>query len=123
MIDEPIWYLTKDGDVSCLALYERHYSRYAYADGRRRHRPNLSPALHNIDALGAFDALCAVASRAIYQLLFVHDADFCRAAEIVICDWCHRYRLRTIVPASSLTLGAFDLHLSSPFLKCVKVGE
>lgn len=32
----PAWWLTKDGDVSCLALYERHYSCYRYADGRRR---------------------------------------------------------------------------------------
>ena len=33
---EPLWYLTKDGDASCLALYERHYSRQQYADGRRQ---------------------------------------------------------------------------------------
>jgi hypothetical protein len=32
----PLWYLTKDGDRSCLALYERHYSCYEYADGRAR---------------------------------------------------------------------------------------
>jgi hypothetical protein len=32
----PVWWLTKDGDVSCLALYERHYSCYRYRDGRRR---------------------------------------------------------------------------------------
>lgn len=30
----PAWWLTKDGDVSCLALYERHYSCYRYADER-----------------------------------------------------------------------------------------
>lgn len=30
------WYITKDGDKSCLALYERHYSAYRYADGRKR---------------------------------------------------------------------------------------
>lgn len=35
-MSEPLWYLTKDGDVSCLALYERHYSCYRYRDGRRR---------------------------------------------------------------------------------------
>jgi hypothetical protein len=23
---DPLWYLTKDGDVSCLALFRRHYS-------------------------------------------------------------------------------------------------
>ncbi len=33
---EPIWWLTKDGDKSCLALYERHYSAYEYKDGRAR---------------------------------------------------------------------------------------
>ncbi len=32
----PIWWLTKDGDKSCLALYERHYSANKYADGRKR---------------------------------------------------------------------------------------
>lgn len=31
-----LWWLTKDGDKSCLALYERHYSAYRYADGRKR---------------------------------------------------------------------------------------
>jgi len=33
---EPLWWLTKDGDKTCLALYERHYSAYRYADGRKR---------------------------------------------------------------------------------------
>ena len=32
----PDWYLTKDGDVSVLALYERHYSAHEYKDGRVR---------------------------------------------------------------------------------------
>lgn len=32
----PLWYLTKDGDVSLLWLYERHYSAYKYKDGRVR---------------------------------------------------------------------------------------
>ncbi len=32
----PIWYLTRDGDKSCLELYEKHYSAYKYADGRKR---------------------------------------------------------------------------------------
>ena len=30
------WWLTKDGDASCLALYERHYSAHQYRDGRKR---------------------------------------------------------------------------------------
>jgi hypothetical protein len=34
----PYWYLTKDGDKSCLALYERHYSAYQYRDGRQRYQ-------------------------------------------------------------------------------------
>lgn len=33
---EPLWWLTKDGDKSCLRLYERHYSARRYADGRER---------------------------------------------------------------------------------------
>lgn len=32
----PDWWLTKDGDLDCLELYERHYSAYQYADGRQR---------------------------------------------------------------------------------------
>lgn len=32
----PLWWLTKDGDADCLALYERHYSAYQYKDGRQR---------------------------------------------------------------------------------------
>jgi len=35
---EPLWWLTKDGDKSCLALYERHYSAYRYRDGRPRYQ-------------------------------------------------------------------------------------
>lgn len=30
------WWITKDGDVNCLAMYERHYSAYQYRDGRER---------------------------------------------------------------------------------------
>ena len=30
------WWLTKDGDLDCLALYERHYSIRSWRDGRRR---------------------------------------------------------------------------------------
>lgn len=32
----PLWWVTKDGDHDCLELYERHYSAYKYADGRKR---------------------------------------------------------------------------------------
>ncbi len=32
----PDWWLTKDGDVNCLEMYEQHYSAYKYADGRKR---------------------------------------------------------------------------------------
>jgi hypothetical protein len=31
---EPIWWLTKDGDHKALELYERHYSKRKYKDGR-----------------------------------------------------------------------------------------
>jgi hypothetical protein len=34
--NEPLWWLTKEGDKDCLALYERHYSCYQYRDGRKR---------------------------------------------------------------------------------------
>jgi hypothetical protein len=34
----PDWYLTKDGDKSCLELYERHYSAHKYKDGRKRYQ-------------------------------------------------------------------------------------
>lgn len=30
------WWLTKDGDLDCLELYNRHYSAYEYKDGRER---------------------------------------------------------------------------------------
>lgn len=32
----PVWWLTKDGDIDCIELYERHYSAYQYKDGRKR---------------------------------------------------------------------------------------
>jgi hypothetical protein len=30
----PVWWLTKDGDRTCSALYRRHYSARRYKDGR-----------------------------------------------------------------------------------------
>jgi len=33
---EPYWWLTKDGDLDCLEMYERHYSAHQYKDGRMR---------------------------------------------------------------------------------------
>ena len=35
-MNEPDWWLTKDGDLDCLEMYERHYSAYKYKDGRKR---------------------------------------------------------------------------------------
>lgn len=35
-MNEPLWWLTKDGDALCLKLYEKHYSCYKYKDGRSR---------------------------------------------------------------------------------------
>ncbi len=32
----PLWWLTRDGDKTCLRLYERHYSACRYRDGRKR---------------------------------------------------------------------------------------
>jgi hypothetical protein len=34
MNKEPLWWLTKDGDEYALELYENHYSKRKYADGR-----------------------------------------------------------------------------------------
>lgn len=33
---DPVWWITKDGDLTCLKMYERHYSAYQYQDGRQR---------------------------------------------------------------------------------------
>lgn len=53
----PLWWLTKDGDKSCLELYERHYSCYRYADGRKRTQfvgPGEKVVLRTIDADALF---------------------------------------------------------------------
>lgn len=34
--EQPLWWLTKDGDEYCLDLYLRHYSARHYKDGRAR---------------------------------------------------------------------------------------
>ena len=36
IVSAPLWWLTRDGDKSVLAMYERHYSAYRYRDGRIR---------------------------------------------------------------------------------------
>ena len=53
---EPLWYVTKDGDVSCLELYERHYSKYHYKDGRRPSQ-FVGPGEHIVLRTGDADAL------------------------------------------------------------------
>lgn len=35
MIIDPLWYITKDGDKTCLALYLRHYSSAKRPAGKR----------------------------------------------------------------------------------------
>ena len=53
----PLWWLTKDGDKSCLALYERHYSAHRYADGRKRTQfvgPGAHIVLRTYDARAMF---------------------------------------------------------------------
>jgi hypothetical protein len=52
----PLWYITKDGDVSCLELYERHYSCYRYKDGRKRSR-FVGPGEHIVLRTGDADAM------------------------------------------------------------------
>lgn len=51
------WWLTKDGDKSCLAMYERHYSANKYADGRVRNQfvgPGENIVLRTADADAIF---------------------------------------------------------------------
>jgi hypothetical protein len=49
---EPLWWLTKDGDLTLLEFYERHYSAYQYRDGRKR-RQCIGPG--EVVALRTFD--------------------------------------------------------------------
>ena len=53
---DPLWYLTKDGDVTCLAMYERHYSAYRYRDGRKR-RQFVGPGYPIVLRTGPGDAM------------------------------------------------------------------
>ncbi len=55
-VTKPLWYLTKDGDVSCLELYERHYSCNHYADGRKRSQ-FVGPGEHIVLRTGDCDAM------------------------------------------------------------------
>ena len=50
------WYVTKDGDLSCLELYERHYSCYEYRDGRKRSQ-FVGPGEHIVLRTGDADAM------------------------------------------------------------------
>jgi hypothetical protein len=53
----PRWWLTRDGDKDCLAMYERHYSAYRYRDGRRRTQfvgPGEKVVLRTADASAFF---------------------------------------------------------------------
>lgn len=52
----PLWYVTKDGDRSCIELYERHYSCYRYADGRKRSQ-FVGPGEHIVLRTGDADAM------------------------------------------------------------------
>jgi hypothetical protein len=56
MKHEPFWYITKDGDASCLELYRRHYSRYHYKDGRRPSQ-FVGPGEHIVLRTGDADAM------------------------------------------------------------------
>lgn len=50
-----MWWLSKDGDLGVLALYERHYSAYRYRDGRRR-RLFCGPGTKLVLHTGDYDA-------------------------------------------------------------------
>lgn len=54
---QPDWWLTKDGDLDCLEMYERHYSCYSYADERERKQfvgPGDKVVLRTADATAFF---------------------------------------------------------------------
>lgn len=53
---KPLWYLTKDGDLTCLAMYERHYSCNEYKDGRKRGQ-FVGPGAHIVLRTGDGDAM------------------------------------------------------------------
>ena len=53
---KPLWYLTKDGDLTCLAMYERHYSCNEYKDGRTRCQ-FVGPGAHIVLRTGDGDAM------------------------------------------------------------------
>lgn len=36
MINDRLWWITRDGDIDCIKLYEKHYSCRDYKDGRER---------------------------------------------------------------------------------------
>src|SRR5579885_1462196 len=44
---EPLWYLTKDGDATCLELYRRHYS-FKRSGHRRRLAQFVGPGEHMV---------------------------------------------------------------------------
>ncbi len=50
------WWFTKDGDKTCLALYELHYSARKYRDGRKR-RQFVGPGEHCVLRSDSGDAL------------------------------------------------------------------
>lgn len=55
-LHEPFWYVTKDGDRSCLELYERHYSCREYHDGRERNQ-FVGPGAHIVLRTANADAM------------------------------------------------------------------
>jgi hypothetical protein len=55
LMSEPLWYVTKDGDASCLELYERHYARYCQS--ARKVRQFVGPGEHIVLRTGDCDAM------------------------------------------------------------------
>ena len=94
----PLWWLTKDGDRSCLALYERHYSAYRYRDGRKRYQfvgPGTTIVLRTADASALFvwrDFIDDSGETGINCAVFRNEGPFlsselCRQAD-AIADFC-----------------------------------
>lgn len=55
-MSEPLWWLTKDGDVECYALYERHYSSTKNRNRKIRQfvGPGEAIVLRTFDGLACF---------------------------------------------------------------------
>ena len=104
-----IWAIAKDGDKSCLALYEAHYSCYKYKDGRKR-KKFVGPGEHLILVTPETDALFvwrkfkdSSGQKGINCSVFRNESDYLssdmikEAVSIALKKWPHAKRFYTYV--------------------------